>query len=100
MNFTTDMIERLSAEERILLRNMYEKVQDSRPELTQPEWQWTLKGPAPEEYAFRVRKGVPSPHLKAGKVTAGALIQAARASEAGRESPVSLPALYLSTPRG
>lgn len=97
MNFTNEMIEKLSPEERILLRNMYEKVQ---PQVdTAPEWPWTMKGPAPEEYAIRVRKGVPSPLLKAGTVTAAELIRAARASEAGRVSPTSLPALYLSTRR-
>ena len=100
MNFTNDMIQRLNPEERLLLKNLYDKVQETRPEPTQPEWPWTMKGPAPEEYAIRVRKGVPSPLLKGGRVTAAALIQAARASEAGRESPTSLPALYLSTPSG
>ena len=100
MNFTFDMIQRLSAEERLLLKNLYDKVQDMRPDAVQPEWPWTMKGPAPEEYALKVRKGVPSPLLKGGKVTAGALIQAARASEVGHESLASLPALHLSTPRG
>lgn len=100
MNFTTDMIYRLTPEERLLLKNLYDKVQETRPEPMQTEWQWTMRGPADEDYATRIRKGVPSPQLKAGKVTASALIQAARASEAGRASPVSLPALYLSTPRG
>lgn len=100
MNFTTEMISRLSAEERLLLKNLYDKVQETRPEPMQPEWQWTMKGPAEEAYATMIRKGVPSPHLKAGKVTAGALIQAALTSGAGRESPASLPALYLSTPQG
>ena len=98
MNFTNEMIDRLSPEERILLRTMFEKVQDRLETAT--EWPWTMKGPAPEEYAIKVRKGAPSPLLKGGKVTAAALIRAARASEAGHESPTSLPALYLSTPRG
>lgn len=100
MNFTTDMISRLNPEERLLLKNLYDKVQETRPDLMPPEWPYTMKGPAEEEYAIRVRKGVPSPQLRAGKVTAAALIQAARASEVGRASPVSLPALYLSTPQG
>ncbi len=99
MNFTNDMIERLSAEERLLLKNLYDKVQDKRPEAVQPEWPWTMRGPAPEEYALKVRKGVPSPLLKGGKVTAAALIEAARASEGDRGSQASLPALYLSTPQ-
>lgn len=98
MNFTHEMIDRLSPEERILLRNMYEKTQDRVESV--PEWPWTMKGPAPEEYAIKVRRGVPSPQLRAGTVKASALIQAARASEAGRGSPTSLPALYLSTPSG
>lgn len=97
MNFTNEMIERLAPEERLLLRNMYDKVQP-RTE-TAPEWPWTMKGPAEEEYAIRVRKGVPSPQLRAGRVAGVALTSAARASEAGRGSPASLPALYLSTLR-
>jgi len=98
MNFTNEMIEQLAPEERLLLRNMYDKVQP-RVE-TVHEWPWTMKGPADEAQASRIRRGVPSPRLKAGTVTAAALIQAARASEAGRASPTSLPALYLSTPQG
>ena len=98
MNFTNEMIERLAPEERILLRNMYEKVQDRVESVT--EWPWTMKGPAPEEYALKVRKGVPSPQLKGGKVTARELIVAARAYEVGRASPTSLPVLHLSTPKG
>ena len=99
MNFTSEMMQRLSPEERLLLKTLYDKVQETRPEPVQPDWPWTMRGPAPEEYAIKVRKGVPSPLLKAGKVTAAALIQAARASEAGHGSPTSLPVLYLSTPK-
>ncbi len=84
MNFTTDMIQRLNPEERLLLKTLYDKSQDTRPEALQPEWPWTMRGPAPEEYAIRVRKGVPSPRLTGGKVTAGALIQAALAFEVDR----------------
>jgi len=91
MNFTYDMIERLSPEEKLLLRNLYEKVQDVRPEAMQPEWQWTMRGPAPTEYATKIRKGVPSPLLTGGKVTAGELIRAAKAYEADRGSLASLP---------
>lgn len=97
MNFTNEMIEQLAPEERILLRNMYEKVQPKVESAA--EWPWTMKGPAPEEYALKIRKGVPSPLLKAGTVTAAELIRAARASEAGHGLPASLPALYLSTRR-
>ena len=97
MNFTTEMMQRLSPEERLLLKTLYDKVQETRPEPVQPEWQWTMKGPAPEEYALKVRKGVPSPQLKGGRVTAGALIQAALTSEAGHGLPASLPVLHLST---
>lgn len=84
MNFTADMIQRLSPEERLLLKTLYDKTQEIRPDLVQPEWPWTMKGPAPEEYAIRVRKGAPSPRLTGGKVTAGELIQAALTSAAGR----------------
>ena len=100
MNFTSEMIQRLGPEERLLLKTLYDKVQETRPEPIQPDWPWTMRGPANEEYAIKVRKGVPSPLLKGGKVTAAALIQAARASEVDHGSPASLPALYLSTPKG
>ena len=84
MNFTNDMIQRLNPEERLLLKTLHDKSQDARPEPLQPEWPWTMKGPAPEEYAIRIRKGAPSPRLTAGKVTAAELIRAAQASAGDR----------------
>ena len=70
MIFTPDMILRLSAEEQMLLRNLYDKALEDRPTQMAPEWQWTMKGPASEEQALRARRGVPSPRLKAGKAPA------------------------------
>ena len=67
MNFTNDMISRLSPEEKLLLTTLFEKVQEHRPSASAPEWPWTLRGPASEEQAFKARRGVPSPHLKADK---------------------------------
>ena len=84
MNFTADMIQRLNPEERLLLKTLYDKTQDKRPEPLQPDWPWTMKGPAPEEYAIRVRKGVPSPRLTGGTTTAAELVRLALASEADR----------------
>lgn len=84
MNFTNDMIQRLSPEERLLLKTLYDKTQEARPELVPPEWPWTMKGPAPQEYAIKVQRGVPSPRLTGGKVAASELIRAAQASVAGR----------------
>ena len=69
MNFTDDMISRLSPEEKLLLTTLFEKVQINRPSASAPEWPWTLKGPASEEQAFKARRGVPSPLLKGGKVS-------------------------------
>jgi hypothetical protein len=69
MNFTDDMILKLSPEEKLLLTRLFEKAQDSRPSASAPEWQWTIKGPASEEQAFKARRGVPSPLLKGGKVS-------------------------------
>ena len=99
MNFTTDMLMKLTPEERLLLKTLFDKAQEFRPTTHAPEWPWTMKGPASEEQAFKARRGVPSPLLKAGTVTAAELIRAARASEAGHGLPASLPALYLSTRR-
>jgi len=67
MNFTDDMISKLSPEEKLLLARLFEKARDYRPSASAPEWPWTMKGPASEEQAFKARTGVPSPLLKGGK---------------------------------
>lgn len=71
MNFTTDMLMKLTPEERLLLKTLFDKAQEFRPTTHAPEWPWTMKGPASEEQAFKARRGVPSPLLKAGKAPAG-----------------------------
>lgn len=71
MNFTNDMLAKLSPEELLLLKTLYFKVQDARPSLSAPEWPWTMKGPASEEQALKARKGGLSPRLTAGKGPAG-----------------------------
>jgi hypothetical protein len=67
MNFTDDMISKLSPDEQMILRGFYIKTTEDRPTQIAPEWPWTLKGPATPLQALRSRKGVPSPLLKGGK---------------------------------
>jgi len=67
MNFTIDMIEKLTPEERLILSALFEKAQDARPSASAPEWPWTMKGPASEEQALKARKGALSPRLTGGK---------------------------------
>ncbi len=71
MKFTTDMLAKLSPEELLLLKTLFDKAAERRPTAQAPEWPWTMKGPASEEQALNARKGVPSPLLKAGKGPAG-----------------------------
>ena len=80
MNFTDDMILKLSPEEKLLLTTLFEKAREYRPSTSAPEWQWTMKGPASEEQAFKARRGVPSPLLKGGKVSKEVSSLAARTS--------------------
>lgn len=70
MNFTNDMVAKLSPEEQLLLKTLFDKAAEYRPSTTAPEWQWTMRGPATDEQAFKARRGVPSPLLKAGKAGA------------------------------
>lgn len=70
MNFTIEMIAKLSPEEQLLLKTLFDKAKEFRPTATVPEWPWTMRGPATDEQAFKARRGVPSPLLKAGKPAA------------------------------
>lgn len=64
MNFTPEMIARLSPAEQMLLRNLHNKAFEERPTTMAPEWPWTMKGPATPLQALRARTGVPTPLLK------------------------------------
>lgn len=99
MNFTRDMLERLSPQDRLILNALFEKAKEIPSSAEKvPEWPWTMKGPATEEQARRARKVGLSPRLTGGTIPAVALIQAALTSSGGRESQASLPVLHLSTP--
>ena len=99
MNFTHDMLERLSPQDKLVLNALFEKAKEI-PSSTEKvaEWPWTMKGPATELQAQRARKVGLSPRLTAGTTPAAALIQAALASSGDRASQASLPVLHLSTP--
>jgi hypothetical protein len=99
MNFTHEMIARLSAQDKLVLHALFEKAREIPSSMEKvPEWQWTLKGPATEQQALRARKVGLSPRLTGGTVSAAALIDAALASSGGHASQASLPVLHLSTP--
>ena len=98
MNFTHDMLERLSPQEKLLLHTLFEKAQIPVTSDRAVEWQWVVKGPATELQAQRARKVGLSPRLTGGTTPAAALIGAALTSSAGRESQASLPVLHLQTP--
>ena len=80
MNFTNDMLTKLSPEELLLLKTLFYKVQDVRPSMSAPEWPWTMKGPATEEQSLKARKGGLSPRLTAGKAPMAVSSLAALAS--------------------
>lgn len=98
MQFTYDMIQRLSPQDKLLLHTLFEKAQVPPSHEKVPEWPWTMKGPASEEQALRARRVGLSPRLTGGTTPVAALIQAARASSGDRGSQASLPVLHLSTP--
>jgi hypothetical protein len=99
MNFTHDMIARLSPQDKLVLHALFEKAQEIPSSMEKvPEWQWTLKGPATEAQAQRARKVGLSPRLTGGTVTAQALVRAALTSSGAHVSQASLPVLHLSTP--
>lgn len=65
MNFTRDMVERLSPEDKLVLNMLFEKAQIPSSHEKAPEWQWTMKGPATEAQALRARRVGLSPRLTA-----------------------------------
>lgn len=83
MEFTHDMLRRLTLSDIALLHELYTKCQevvheDVLHDMKKTEWKWKIPGPA-----FKAPKASSSPQLKAGTVTAGALVQAALASVEG-----------------
>lgn len=84
MNFTHDMLERLSPEERLLLTVLFEKASEPTPREKVSEWPWTMKGPATEEQSLRSRRVGLSPRLTAGIAKGGVPPQEALTLTAGR----------------
>ena len=83
MNFTHEMLAKMTPQDRLVLQVMYDRVVEQRPPVA-AEWPWTMKGPATEAQAFKARRGVPSPRLTGG--TSGGEVPAleAQASSVGR----------------
>lgn len=84
MQFTREMIDRLSPEDKLVLNLLFEKAQGSAPTERAPEWPWTMKGPATEAQALRARRVGLSPRLTGDTAKAGALPQEALTLTAGR----------------
>jgi len=96
MNFTSDMLVKLTPQERLLLQVLYERV--SAPPPPPSEWPWTMRGPATEAQAFKARRGVPSPQLTAGRSEVSVPPLEERASSVHHGSPDASPAQHQSTP--
>jgi hypothetical protein len=84
MNFTRDMLDRLSPEDTLVLSMLFEKAQLPSSLEKAPEWQWTLKGPATEAQALRARKVGLSPRLTGDTAKAAAPLPEVLALPAGR----------------
>jgi len=83
MNFTHEMLAKMTPQDRLVLQVMYDRVAEQRPPVA-AEWPWTMKGPATEAQAFKARRGVPSPRLTAGTSAGEVPALEAQASSAGR----------------
>lgn len=46
MNFTHEMIAALAPPERLMLKLLYDKVQEPKVAVSTPPWQWVMQGPA------------------------------------------------------
>jgi hypothetical protein len=84
MEFTSDMLRRLSFGDMLLLQELYAKCQEVVHEdvlrsMKQTEWKWKMPGPA-----FKAPKAEPNPQQRVGTVTAAVLVQAALASAGDR----------------
>ena len=89
MNFSPEMIARLSVDEQLVLRLLFERAQEVRQSIMAPEWQWTMPGPAPT-----VQKASPSPRLRGDTGVEAARLLGATASVVARGSQASSPALH------
>jgi hypothetical protein len=84
MNFTRDMIDRLSPEDRLVLNMLFDKAQLPSSHEKAPEWPWTMKGPATEAQALRARRVGLSPRLTGETAKAAAPPQEALTLTEGR----------------
>jgi hypothetical protein len=84
MNFTRDMIERLSPEDRLVLSMLFDKAQIPSSLEKVPEWPWTMKGPATEAQALKARKVGLSPRLTADTAKVAVPLQEALTLTEGR----------------
>lgn len=98
MEFTEEMIARLTPFDYRKLQELYRRAQEVPTELRLEinEWKWTMPGPA----VNLPPKSSPNLKGKVGKVKVEELVQAALASLEDRALPVSLPAQGQSTQRG
>ena len=97
MNFTHEMLTKLTPQDRLLLQVLYDRV--SEPPAV-AEWPWTMKGPATDAQAFKARRGVPSPQLTAGRSGVSVPPLEEQASSAHRGSPSASPVQHQSIPSG
>ncbi len=83
MNFTRDMIDRLSPEDKLVLNMLFDKAQLPSSFEKTPEWPWTMKGPATEAQALKARRVGLSPRLTADTAKASVPPQEALTLTAG-----------------
>ena len=89
MEFTEEMIARLTPFDYQKLLELYRRAQEVPKEirLEKNEWKWVMPGPA----VNHPQKSSPNLKGKVGKVTVEELVQVALASSEDRVSQVSLP---------
>lgn len=95
MEFTEEMIARLTPFDYQKLQELYRRAQEVPKEirLEKNEWKWVMPGPA----ANLPQKSSPNLRGKVGKVTMEELVQVALASSEHRGSQASLPEPHQST---
>ena len=89
MEFTEEMLARLTPFDYQKLQELYRRAQEVPPEirLEKNEWKWVMPGPG----ANHPQKSSPNLKGKVGKVKVEELVKAALASLEDRASQVSLP---------
>jgi hypothetical protein len=95
MEFTEEMIARLTPFDYQKLQELYRRAQEVPTEirLEKNEWKWVMPGPA----VNHPQKSSPNLRGKVGKVKVEELVQVALASSELRESQASLPGPHQST---